>query len=972
MSPLKRKSVAELRRLHGSIKDLLSTIKPQLNDPQDAGRAALVKDLHQVASLAQSFTERRPKSNKEWLDLADNLDQEGVYLWNISGVLRKTPENDKRALVAGLRLASFRLVEAGLDSKPDIATLAHVVQLASKTGATLADDGNPDAAASVLTSAAKYEELLRTADDPTGVHRQVKACASLVFFSSRMEAAWKEGNYGVAEFMSQKITEDDEQRLALLPPHQRELLASKLHHIGNALVSGDARHCGSVTDGARAQDAVTWLQKAFNIIEQLEEKDSATPGVADLRIDILRSLVRTYLLSSPQDPENLSRAEATLQELTSIIDVSKDHRSSEYLELRWQRLEILKQRKAEHSAVADALKSIIDHMRFSESSVTEILQELKALSHQHILVTAIHQHFLKKAVACHTPGTDFVDRLLLFLIFHCSKDIDQTRAMKDLDTAFSHIHETGHALPSIPNTACLTLIWQYGDRHYLAKRWKEAAGWYLAGSHPLFHAENVTVASKCLRKAALCYIEQREYATASAVIRRCPTNEATTQYVILMIAVHQGLDDDAIKAVQDMVKAPDFDRKMLLLATQLSHASEMKGLLLSVLEALLKTLKFSDDGETAVEAMSLLRCIIRLVIKLLAEPAANRELLHASLVEHFQTAKALAEAACAQNAMSLISKDVSWLWRTAYNCAVQGCADWEQFDDRIPELFEMARDLLQMFCDASPLDTDAELYIHLMNASFSALCGRVFGLRARIASGENAEIQNFRTIAADINACRRRMSTIMSNDKITDAEDVGRVSYFQHVLRVFETEMFTAAGEWEGISLIITEITHSDALAVDTHEAIADILWAEKDCPVNILYTALEAILHSCLDHSALSVEKFSRWLRAICTIILSRNTPTDRVKAIGYIEQAQGVIEEHQDDEHAYPIDERQWLLSTSYNTGLECFHASSLQEAQRWLEAATVLCRFVPNGESFSNKVSETYGRLLTRYSQLRTDPA
>lgn len=78
----------------------------------------------------------------------------------------------------------------------------------------------------------------------------------------------------------------------------------------------------------------------------------------------------------------------------------------------------------------------------------------------------------------------------------------------------------------------------------------------------------------------------------------------------------------AIKSMHEMVNAPDFDRKMLLLATKLSHESEMKNVLLSVLEALLKTLSISSSGETVVEAMALLRCIIRLVLKLLTEPAA--------------------------------------------------------------------------------------------------------------------------------------------------------------------------------------------------------------------------------------------------------------------------------------------------------------------------------------------------------------
>lgn len=58
-----------------------------------------------------------------------------------------------------------------------------------------------------------------------------------------------------------------------------------------------------------------------------------------------------------------------------------------------------------------------------------------------------------------------------------------------------------------------------------------------------------------------------------------------------------------------------------------------------------------------------------------------------------------------------------------------------------------------------------------------------------------------------------------------------------------------------------------------------------------------QALLHASLDHSALSVERFSRWLRAICTILLSRSSNTDRAKALGYVEQAFAVMESSGDD---------------------------------------------------------------------------
>jgi hypothetical protein len=64
-----------------------------------------------------------------------------------------------------------------------------------------------------------------------------------------------------------------------------------------------------------------------------------------------------------------------------------------------------------------------------------------------------------------------------------------------------------------------------------------------------------------------------------------------------------------------------------------------------------------------------------------------------------------------------------------------------------------------------------------------------------------------------------------------------------------------------------------------------------------LLLMCPQAILHASLDRNTLSVEKFARWLRAICTMLLARNTAPDRLKAISYIEQAIVVLEEHGGD---------------------------------------------------------------------------
>lgn len=82
----------------------------------------LVEDLHQLAALAESFTEQRPRSNKSWIHLAEALDREGQYvfilysgrtmtplrvpgvnLWNTSSLIRESPQGDDRTVVAACK-----------------------------------------------------------------------------------------------------------------------------------------------------------------------------------------------------------------------------------------------------------------------------------------------------------------------------------------------------------------------------------------------------------------------------------------------------------------------------------------------------------------------------------------------------------------------------------------------------------------------------------------------------------------------------------------------------------------------------------------------------------------------------------------------------------------------------------------------------------------------------------------------------
>ncbi|KAI9445576.1 hypothetical protein H4582DRAFT_2125818 [Lactarius indigo] len=1010
---LERKERPSISQIFDLIQDLVLRVKTKLNhraESQSAHSTTLVTELYELATLSERLVLLRSNSSQSLLDhcQADVLDREGTYLWNHSSSMRLIAGDQVPAVVAALRLAGFRLIEAGLPEDLDVDCLVHMLQLASKTGASLADSGKYESASSVLTSAAKFEQCLRNADDPKNIHRQSIAQATVVYYCSRMEAAWKEGNDSVAQYMLRNITESHVERLAHLSARDRELLASKVLQIGKSLLISEGREDDSKID-TRAEEAVKWLQKAFSLAEHLD--DTLTAGAVDLKRCILKNLgsprpvlrpcfvfdprfpARAYVLSSSLNAENLARAETALNEL--LDSIPPEHlKAAASQELRWWKLAVLKRRNAPEDALFESFRSIIEHMEFTEDSINKfisihpeifwattnrlccpsILLDLRTVSH-HLLVIKVIQMCLRAILGAVTnSGFPFIEHLLLAVIFHCSKDVDHVRAMRDLGETCSLLESADFELPKIGATACLMLFYQYGERKRSLKRCSDAVDWFLLGTRKAFSSVADTCASKCIRKAALCHIEQEEYAQASAIIRHCPGDEAATHYLTFLVAVKQGWENDAIRAVKDMVHGTCFDERMLLMATRLAYESDMKNVLLSVLQELIDFVGARKTTEMNVEPVTLVRCMIRLVLRLIADPVnvGEKDMLIIKLTEHFSTARALVDAARKERRVSFIIKDISWLWRTAYNCAIQGCTEWDNAEERVPPLFGASREarllvlsprLLEAYMETA-LEVDEEMHLCIVFSSFAAVSARVFAMRKlelQMASSDKLEFT-----AHEIQDCEERLRKILEKGVIS-SNNAPRVVQCLNVLLIFEAELACRMKEWQMIPKIIQKVGQCQTLPSDTFEAISDMLWSAKDCPLDVLFVALEAILHASLDCNTLSVGKFARWLRAICTMLLARNTVPDRLKAIGYIEQAIVVLEEHggdSDDDETYPLDERYWLLTTCYNTGIECLHVCLLDDARRWFEASGRICRYVPDGAVRAKKITDTYTHLMNRY--------
>lgn len=154
---------------------------------------------------------------------------------------------------------------------------------------------------------------------------------------------------------------------------------------------------------------------------------------------------------------------------------------------------------------------------------------------------------------------EFVHRFILSLLLQVKGDSNASHALEDVETACGIIS----AHPSIildknSSSACRSvslttldqslyltqsgfkILWIVAEKFYAMKKWSHAAQWFLLSSSPAFRALPAPVNAKSLRKAALCYVYQGEYAHASSIVLRCPGNEAATHYLAVLAAAYQG------------------------------------------------------------------------------------------------------------------------------------------------------------------------------------------------------------------------------------------------------------------------------------------------------------------------------------------------------------------------------------------------------------------------------------------------
>jgi hypothetical protein len=282
------------------------------------------------------------------------------------------------------------------------------------------------------------------------------------------------------------------------------------------------------------------------------------------------------------------------------------------------------------------------------------------------LVSSVTHHLLLRTLQLTASGAcdeSAVGQVLLALIFHCSRDPEPQRGFLDLAKGFDNVANADFVLDKVPAAACVTVrmfffavVLQLTFRAVtLAGRGSVLSGAYICTSERFLRARRTPCVPSAWRTdcrevhaqgrhlshpgAGVCGSRKRRTPRRSGwprrgdVVRPVPRRYRARRggRRCGLTSAGESVADRgaAARAVERMVRATDFDVRMLHLAIKMATQKGMKDLLVVVLDVLLQALR-RDVGtgpastDRGAHSIVIVRCLVRMIREQMAIPGIER------------------------------------------------------------------------------------------------------------------------------------------------------------------------------------------------------------------------------------------------------------------------------------------------------------------------------------------------------------
>ncbi|WVQ67172.1 uncharacterized protein L199_005367 [Kwoniella botswanensis] len=884
------------------------------------------------------------------LVIKNEMDEIGVKIWNTTSEIermsgKKTGED--KQLIASLRQTSFRLLEASTDSKLHLGLVIRLLRAASEAISSLAQANQMATAEELALLGAEYQQTISSSSAPDEIGEADKLHAILQFLLARVDLEISKTNDNLAlSFMVKASNLDSE---GTMDPLEYQEMAIKCWSIAQELLSRQK----ATKAVPFTTTPIEWLQQGLLIIEKVKERSAHALLLDKIRTTILQTIAQAHFKNASDDPNGLQNAIDSLDEIIKMTDPMDQHTATR---IRQIQIHLLSKRTTanDHATVRKAFEELLKKTKWSEETVNELFAQLQVLNADHPEIPLnLAQIILHHALA-QDEGRPYVSRIVyegVFLARQCA--VTQPQAgyngvLSMLDSLVMNGSEK--LLDRTRITAIQMILNSVAGKVYESKgRYEDAARWYLLAAHSALISDKAEITSRCRRKAVLGYIRSGDLTSAEKELTQCPAGEASIQYLAFLIAERRDDIDKARAAIKNIIACQDVQPSQILLITSLAERKGSKTLLFAALQTLFSALQRPDlKQRLKVESLTVIRCMIRITISQFDE-ITEKEFLGESIVGLLDSAIALLRES-PQDYSSQV-KNVSWLFRTAYNVAVEQLANLSA--KVLSDLFDRSAQLIDWYRDLSTAGVDLALEKIRASTMFSCFCGKTFQYRDLPEGEEKLLLRTQLTMYYTI------VKQAIPHD------DEGKSNKMRDLLEVYHIELLCDASNWELVGGLIasrksTNLSDSDR-SIRKLEIVLNLLLDYPECPPKLIHDTLDTIIKTCVITNEAEVVRFSRWIRGIMMILLPENGRGEQVTVKTYLSRVHKVLQTTLGSQN-YPHDEMQWLVATTWNRGLNDYHHSRLNDARSWLGLCLKLADSMPEGVINMPSLKKQYSQLFS----------
>ncbi|WVF73146.1 hypothetical protein IAT40_007965 [Kwoniella sp. CBS 6097] len=655
---------------------------------------------------------------------------------------------------------------------------------------------------------------------------------------------------------------------------------------------------------------IPWLKQAMDILK-MSADEGQSETLRPLKMIVSMQLARETLRCAGGDSKRLTEAAELLQSIEKM-NMDGNNTSADFLyEIRLLKIQALKNQKSSEGPIRHAFDDLIKDLDLNEDNLNEVFAQLRAMTEEYPnLPLGIAQTFLNiasdRVVA---DQQNFLVRILYEgIMFARVVARAQPRSAiqavaKMCEVALGRERATTPAENTVLLTACQTLLWNLGlsAEKKQSRLAGEAAEWYLLAGHPGFSALGADHVPRCLRKSALCHILTNNSAAALELLHKCPQKEASTHYLFFLAAMEQQNTAAALRAIEAIVTCPDVDGRHLLLITSLAEKDRCRSILVAALQALLGALKRPHSTDfIKAELVNIVKDVP--IKRLIGYLRTVSDTLDADVNKHMEQVEG-----------------ISWLYKSAYNTAMQG------MDEGIPsgllgDLFDQSARLMDIHTQIEPsLLDDPEFQLNRSGAMFACFCGKLFHYR-ELPTGEE-KVELLQQLLDYLPRCQQAVPALPSNHP-----QAGAMGTRSGLLDVYYLELLCEAKDWKGVDGQLKDLVRRlrirpESASVGKLERVVNLLAEYPECPMQITSCALDVLLEFCTIDIATDVVRFSRWIRSIITLLLGQNYYTNQDDDLSYFFKKSMTVLSSPLGSASYPQDELEWLLVTAWN---RCLQAS------------------------------------------------